>query len=364
MKRILHVVSKMDRAGQETLIMNLYRNIDRSKIQFDFLCTNPENGDYDEEIVSLGGIIHILPPKKRRIKYIDYILSVFSTAKYLRSLNYDTIHLHNYHAFSSLIWVASAKLAAIGNIILHCHNTNAPRPFLHKVCRPLLRICCINRIACSTDASRWMFGKNESKIILNAIDTQKYEFNTKQREILRNELGLKDSTTAILHIGRFNYQKNHIFLLNVFNAYHLSHPDSKLLIVGKGELETDIKKYISSLGLSDSVKLLGVRSDIPTILSSCDLFLFPSLFEGLSVVLIEAQASGIPILTTTNMSVEAIFSNNVKQMELSQRIGDWADAIEPTIKLGRNISTSKMVADNGFDIKTVTKDLQHFYLGL
>lgn len=364
MKRILHVVSKMDRAGQETLIMNLYRCIDRTKVQFDFLCTNPDKGDYDDEIDFLGGVIHILPPQKKRIKYFDYILSVFNTANYLRQLNYNTIHLHNYHAFSSLIWVTAAKLASIDNIIVHCHNTNAPRPLLHKVCRPILSLFHINRFACSSDASRWMFGKKESKIILNGIDPQKFEFNSEQRKILRNEFGLKDSTIAILHIGRFNYQKNHIFLLNVFNTFHISHPDSKLLLIGKGELETEIKEHISSLDLNDNVKLLGIRNDIPGILNACDLFLFPSLFEGLSVVLVEAQASGIPILTTNNLAVETIFSDNVKQLELSQKIGEWANAIEPTIKLGRNISTSKMIADNGFDIKTVAKDLQHFYLGL
>lgn len=364
MKRILHVVSKMDRAGQETLIMNLYRNIDRTKIQFDFLCTNPDKGDYDDEIVSLGGIIHILPTQKKAIKYFDYIRSVFSTANYLRQLNYNTIHLHNYHAFSSLIWVSAAKLAGIENIILHCHNTCAPRPSLHKICRPLLNLFSFNRFACSRDASRWMYGNKESKIILNGIEPKKFEFNLEQRNILRRELGLKDSTTAILHIGRFNYQKNHIYLLDIFKAFHNFHPDSKLLLIGKGELETDIKGHISSLDLNDGVELLGIRNDIPSILNACDLFLFPSLFEGLSVVLVEAQASGIPILTTKNLAAETIFSNNVKQLELSQGIGDWANAIESTIKLGRNISTFKTIGDSGFDIKMVTEDLQNFYLGL
>ena len=209
-----------------------------------------------------------------------------------------------------------------------------------------------------------MYGNREAKIVFNGIEPQKFLYDASQRTQLRKELGLADSTTAILHIGRFNYQKNHKFLLDVFKEYHDSHPDSRLLLVGKGELEEEIKAQTASSGLTDSVMPLGIRNDIPALLHASDLFLFPSLFEGLSVVLVEAQAEGIPILATSNLSPETIFSVNARQLDLSQEPKEWADAIEPTLSLGRNASAFRNVAEKGFDIKTVAKDLQQFYTRL
>lgn len=368
MKRILHVVTKMDRAGQETFLMNVYRNIDRSEVQFDFLCSDPGKGDYDDEIASMGGMIHILPQNKLKVKYVEYFSMLANIARHLRMMNrtmgYDTIHLHNYHAFSSLIWVTGARMAGFRNIILHCHNTSAPHIYLHKICRPILNLLRFNRFACSSDAARWMYGNREAKIVFNGIEPQKFLYDVSQRMQLRKELGLADSTTAILHIGRFNYQKNHKFLLDVFKEYHDSHPDSRLLLVGKGELEEEIKAQTASSGLTDSVMPLGIRNDIPALLHASDLFLLPSLFEGLSVVLVEAQAEGIPILATSNLSPETIFSVNARQLDLSQEAKEWADAIEPTLSLGRNASAFRNVAEKGFDIKTVAKDLQQFYTRL
>lgn len=362
--RILQVVSRMDRAGQETLIMNLYRNIDRSQIQFDFLCSVSGKGDYDEEIQELGGIINHLAPNKylKKVKHLAIVESVYRYASFFRKhKEYDIVHFHNYHAYSCLVQVLGAKLGGVKNIIIHSHNTNAPHPSLHKISKKILNLFSFNRFACSEDAARWMYGDKKARIVFNGINPDKFMFNPKLRECARKELGLDDATIAILHIGRFNYQKNHIFLLEVFKEFHNSHPDCKLLLVGKGELENQIKTQISTLHLDGSVKLLGIREDIPELFEVGDLFLFPSLFEGLSVVLVEAQASGIPILTVDNLAKETIFSDNVNQLELSRGPKYWADEILKTIKLGRNVSSYKSVSVNGFDIRTIANELAAFY---
>lgn len=364
MRRVLHVVSRMDRAGQETLIMNLYRNIDKSQVRFDFLCTVRGKGDYDEEIQELGGNINHLTPNKylKKVKHLAIIERVYRYASFFRKhKEYDIVHFHNYHAYSCLVQVLGAKLGGVKNIIIHSHNTNAPHPSLHVISKKILNIFSFHRFACSEDAARWMYGDKKAKIVLNGINPDKFAFNSKQRECTRKELGLEDNTIAILHIGRFNYQKNHIFLLDVFKEYHQTHPESKLLLVGRGELENDVKTHISTLNIEDNVELLGIREDISSLFDACDLFLFPSLFEGLGIVLVEAQASGIPIMTVENLPKETIFSGHVKQLALSRGSKYWADEISKTIKLGRNASAYKSVTENGFDIKSVAADLATFY---
>jgi len=363
MKRILHIVSIMDRAGQETLIMNLYRNINREKIQFDFLCTWNRKGDYDDEIISLGGTIHHLPQNTTNLKFIKYFSNFFIIRKYLSQLSYDTIHIHNYHAFSSLTWVWAEKCAGIKNIILHSHNTSAPHKSLHKICRPLLKLFKIRRLACSKDASEWMFGTRDAKIILNGIVPETFKFDQSSRESIRIQLGLGNST-VITHVGRFNFQKNHIFLIEIFNEYLRINPNSKLLLIGKGELENEIRDQINTLGISDKVLFLGIREDIPAILSASDLFLFPSLFEGLSVVLVEAQATGIPIMTNQNLAEETLFADNALGLSIDDSPSSWAQKINKTICSGRNKDALKNIVEHGFDISITATEMQNYYLSL
>lgn len=365
MRKILHVVTIMNRAGLETFIMNMFNEIDRDQFSFDFLVTHSEHGDYDDEINQLGGKIYKLGTSYHPIPHIEPLIKSFRLYKFLKShKEYQIVHFHNSHAYSSVLQVFPAVLAGVKGIIVHSHNSFAPHPQINKFFRPVLNLFNIQRLACSELAAKWLFGckYKQAKIIKNGIDTFKFQYNAKDRFRLRSELSLEEYP-VVLHIGRFNYQKNHKYLLNVFYELLKLQPDAKLLLVGQGELEDEINNEINCLGLQDSVKLLGVRSDIPELLSASDLFLFPSLFEGLSVVLIEAQANGIPILTTNNIAHETIYSPNLYMLSLDIGMQNWAIKAQQLIS-SKRIDGSKFADRAGFNMKMIVADMMSFYNSL
>lgn len=365
-RRVLHVVSAMDRAGQEMLIMNLYRNIDRSKIQFDFLCSWHKKGDFDDEIKELGGIIYHLPKARINLSHLSNISILFNYFKFFKShKDYSIVHFHNYHSFSVLVQVLGAKLGGVKNIIVHSHNTNAPHPRIHKMVRPLLKSFKIFRFACSEDAGKWMFGNREKRIriIKNGIDPEEFTYSESNRNEIKRSLGLIDKK-IILHVGRFNYQKNHAFLISVFEQIIKIIPNAHLLLVGRGELEEEIKNLVKNKNLTSSVSFLGVRNDIPALLSASDLFLFPSIFEGLSVALIESQASGIKILTTSNLSKETVYCDNVLKLSIQDSPQKWASAATELMKAYDHKDMRSIVKEADFDIRNTAKNLSSFYTNL
>lgn len=362
--KVLHVVSKMDRAGQETFIMNVYRHIDRQKIQFDFLCSDSTAGDYDNEIRSLGGQILYLHQSKINIPYVTYLGVIRSYMRFFREHpEYKIAHFHNYHAFGVLLQVLGAKLGRVKHIFVHSHNTNAPHPTLHKISKQLLKLFDIKRVACSEPAGQWMFGSkcNDFIVLKNAIEPSLFVFNAKDRERIKDELCLQDKK-IILHIGRFNYQKNHMFLLRLYEQIHKKCPNTRLLLVGRGELEEQVRKWVHDKNLDDAVSFLGIREDIPALLSASDLFVFPSLFEGLSVVLVEAQANGIDILATPNLAKETIYAKNVYQIPLNS-IDSWKNkSVELLSREHIRSDMTSLVKDAGFDINLLAIDLTQIYL--
>lgn len=364
--RILHVVSIMDRGGQEALIMNLYRNLNREEIQFDILCTLHEKGDFDDEILKLGGRIYHLPSNSIKVRHLSNIETVFLYASFFKQHpEFKIVHIHNYHAYSTLIEVIGAKIANVQNVIVHSHNTSAPHAVIHKLARPILNCFKFIRFACSEDAARWMFGNHFENVTLlkNGINPNLFLYNSTDRNLLRKQLNLFNKR-VILHIGRFDYQKNHKYLLCLFEQIHLVDSSTHLLLVGRGELEVYAKKWVLDHNLEESVSFLGIREDIPALFNASDLFLFPSLFEGLSVALVEAQASGINVLTTTNLAKETIFSDNLYQLSLELSVDIW---VKKSLELMQNYNhedKSRAVIDAGFDIRTLSKDLARIYISL
>ena len=365
MIRVLHVVTIMNRAGLETFIMNLYKEIDRSQIQFDFLVSTDQKGDFDEEIHDLGGTIYRLKISRRPIRHVDPWVQALRLYRFLLShKEYNIVHFHNSHAYSSFLQVLPARMAGVSNVIVHSHNSNAPHPLINKMFVPLLNCFKIQRFACSDLAAHWLFGRKSAqcRIVKNGIDPLKFQFNNDDRIRIRKELAIGEEP-VILHVGRFSYQKNHEFILNIFSEILHSIPDAQLLLVGRGELESDIIKQISKLGIQDSVKLLGVREDIPALLSSSDLFLFPSLFEGLSVVLVEAQANGIPVLTIDTIAKETIISPNLYTLGLSLSSKDWAAKAISLMSLAR-VDGYALTEEAGFNMKSVAESISIFYNSL
>lgn len=360
MVRILHFVSKMDRGGQETFIMNIYRNIDRNKFQFDFLCTNREKGDYDDEIYSLGGKILYLDTPQKGGKFAKYYYAQKEHIRQLKQIakDYDIIHLHNYHAFSSYLDVKACQSAGFKHIILHSHNTCAPRIKLHNIFKKFLaQQKNITRFACSKDAGYWMFGDKKFDVIYNGVDTDVFKFDEQSRQELRKELGI-ENCFVIGMVGRFNYQKNHIFALEVFKECVQKNPDARLVLVGKGELESEIKSNIERLGIKDKVLMLGTRNDVNKLMSAFDILFMPSLFEGLSVVMVEAQYCLLPIVTSQTITDEVIISNNFIKLNLNEDKKNWADKILHCTR------QSDKIKNENFDIKNVAKDLQNKYTRL
>lgn len=360
--RVLHVVVNMNRGGAETLIMNLYRNIDRTKVQFDFLTC--KDGIFDSEIKELGGTIH-------RIPYVSEV----GHFGYIKSLNdffcshndYTIVHSH-LNRMSGFV-LRAAKKAGIHYCISHSHNTGGEGGFLTKGYKWYSGLFIPSNsdytLACSQAAAKWLFGKKASyaRLLNNGIEPEMFRYSPDIRIMKRQELGISDQF-VIGHVGRFTKQKNHKFLVEIFAEFVKRKPESTLLLCGDGILRKDIERRVKELNIQSNVKFLGVRSDINQLLQAFDLFLFPSLHEGLPVTLIEAQAAGIPCLISDEITKEVDMGLELmKFLELTS-VDSWVAELEKfsVAKRERNTSKLKMLRDKGYDIKNTARWLEDFYL--
>ena len=365
MIKVIHSVSLMNRAGQETLLMNIYRKIDRKKIQFDFQCSERGVGDYDAEIKKLGGKILYLGENKIKIPYLKYLGDIVLQYIFFKKYSeYDVFHIHTYHAFNAWLSIVGAKLAGMKHIILHSHNSQGMHPRLHKIFRKILGGMKIERYACSRDAAEWMFGKNcveknKVHIVKNGIVPEEFTFSEEGRKAKRKELNIEDKVT-IGHIGRFAKQKNHEFLIDIFSEFVKLEKNTILLLVGDGELRPSIQQKAKELGLLDKIKFLGIRDDIKELLWAMDVFLFPSLYEGLSVSTVEAQAAGLPCLLSTGISAECKMTDNVEFIPLDASAEVWALQMKKICKQG-HLNNESAINRAGYNINETVKFLEDNY---
>lgn len=360
--RILHVVVNMNRGGAETLIMNLYRNIDRSKVQFDFLTS--KTGSFDMEIQALGGKIH-------RIPYISDV----GHFKYLKELNrffgshgeYKIVHSHM-DKMSGLVLRAARKVG-IPIRISHSHNTSSEGSFAAKVYKWYAGIFILrnatNLFACSTKAAKWLFNEDSDsiKLVKNGIEVNEFSFNPRKREKIQKELNLNKDQIVLGHVGRFAPQKNHAYLIELFAKLQENNKNFVLILVGDGPLRSEIERKVRELKLVEKVKFLGIRDDIQDLLQAFDLFIFPSLHEGLPVSLIEAQGAGLPCLISNEISREVdLGCNLVKFISLHDKT-KWIEEIK-NVKINsinRGTVTKTMVRQ-GYDIRETAEEIKNFYL--
>lgn len=316
--RVLHVLRVMEMGGAQALIMNLYRNIDREKVQFDFLVSDKEY--FDEEILKLGGRIFYIPylTKKGQLNYEHNII------KFLKEHNeYKIVHSH-IDQVTGIIMQAARK-ANVPVRIAHSHNTKNTNGFIGKIYKNYLQNKinknATNLFGCSEEACKWLFKEraNEAKILNNGIDIEKFKYSIEKREKVRKELNISESTMVVGHIGAFRKQKNHECLINIYNEYLKTNSNSCLLLCGEGDLKTVMEKKVINLGIENNVKFLGIRNDIDALYSAFDIFLFPSLYEGLSVALIEAQASGVKILASDTIDKKTKLTNNIEFISLENK---------------------------------------------
>lgn len=357
--RVLHVVVNMNRGGAETLLMNLYRNLDRSKIQFDFLTC--KEGIFDEEIVELGGRVHRIP----------YITDVGHT-RYMKALDkffssyqeYKIIHSHM-DKMSGFV-LRSAKKAGILIRIAHSHNTRSEGGLAAKAYKwyagKSILTCATHLLACSNAAARWLFADraNTAEILKNGIECDKFVFAPEIRRQVKEELQLHQDTFVVGHVGRFAHQKNHSFLIDVFVQLLKYKPNSILLLAGDGPLRLELEKKIKNLSLQNSIKILGVRSDIERIMQVFDVFVFPSYHEGLPVTLIEAQGAGLPCIISDTITREVDLNTGLTNFQsINSFPGVWAREI---LKVNNRIKNAKgLVRKGGYDIKDSAIWIENFY---
>ena len=361
--RVLQVVGQMYRAGAETLLMNLYRNIDRTLIQFDFLTHRQERGDYDEEIEALGGHIYRLCPMSLRnsVRYGRMLGEFFREHP-----DYQIVHSH-LDAMSSLP-LAAAKRAGVEVRIAHSHNTDFPRDKrypLRLLSQRLIPLSATHYFACSDESARFLFPekifeKKEYQVLKNAIELKRFAYREETRKQMRAELRIAPDTLVVGHVGRFCQQKNHGKLLGIFACLHGKFPDSQLLLAGRGELLEETKALCSQLGLGNAVRFLGVRDDIEDLMQAFDVFLLPSLYEGFPVVGVEAQAAGLPCLFSDGIKRDIALTRAVEFLPLAAEDEIWAQKILELQGLLR-LDNTQVLAEKGFDIGEQAESMMRFY---
>ncbi len=310
MKRMLHIVGAMAPGGFENFIMNVYRNIDREKLQFDFIvCAKKENA-YDEEIEALGGKLYYITRKSK-----NPIKNFLDIRRVVKKNGYDIVCRHTDNAFAVLDLLAAA-MGGAGVRILHSHSTTTGAMAAHKFFRMFMSRIPTKRFACSEAAGMWMFGRRSFRFIPNAIDLEQFAFSETEREKLRREWGL-EGKHVYGHVGNFVYAKNHPFLMEILISLCRQDEKAVCLLAGDGEGRQAAEAAVSREGLSDRIRFLGARKDVPKLLQLFDVFLFPSVYEGLPVSVIEAQAEGLPCLISENITKDVVLTDSVKKLEVS-----------------------------------------------
>lgn len=359
--RVLNLFTVMDRGGAETMVMNYYRHIDRTKVQFDFLVHREQRGAYDDEIEALGGRI-----------YRMYPIYPQNFARYKRDIRvffkdhpeYRIIHSH----MSELGYFAFKEAAKQGVPIRICHAHSAPhgfdmkmvmRTYFKKRMMPYLT----HLFMCGEESGEWLYGeRNKSRFVMmnNAIDTAAYAWSPARCKKVRHELNLEGVYT-LGHVGNFTQPKNHSFLLEIFAALLKKEPNAVLLLVGGGTDMQRIQAKAQTLGIAEKVRFLGVRSDVADVMQAMDVFVFPSLYEGLGIALIEAQAAGLPCVVSDTIPHEAYLTDLVDSESLSAPAEKWAEKILAKQAIPRTDRRAEIAAHD-FDITTEAVKLQEFYL--
>jgi len=360
--RVLQVLGALNIGGAETMVMNLYRNIDREKVQFDFVIHTTAHCDFTDEILSLGGKIYSCPRYigKNHFQYCRWWKEFLKNRE-----EYRIIHGH-VRSTAALYLMVAKKLGRV--TIAHSHSTSNGKGMsaLVKDCMQLpIRYIADYMFACSKDAGEWLFGKrvidsNKYRTIKNAIDIEKFSFDNVIREDYRRKLGLEEKNLVYGHIGRFHEAKNYPFLLEVFEKIYSRNRNARLILVGDGDLRDEIENQIEKLKLTEAVILLGFRKDTAQLMQAMDVFLFPSKWEGLPVTVVEAQATGLPCFISRNITKEVVVSELVNVLSIGVGSDVWVEIIESSSLQRKNVIEE--IVSAGFEITTSCGQLQEFYV--
>lgn len=351
---VAQVLNRMDSGGIESVVMNYYRNIDKTKVQFDFYINQDSSFPQRAELEQYGANVYFLPSYSDVINYHKTLYQLFKDKKY------KIVHVHL--NTMSIFPLFAAWRAGVPVRICHNHSTahrgEGVRTVLKYILRPFNKIFATDYFACGELAGRWMYGDKcfdagKVTVMPNAIDTKKFQYDEEKRKKIRKEFNIPEDAFVIGHVGRFVYPKNHQFMVNVFAKFIQQQKNSYMLFVGEGELQEKIQYQVNNLGLKERVIFAGARGDVNYMYSAMDVFFLPSFYEGLAVVAWEAQANGLPVVSSNNVSEEVICSNNIIRLDLE-------DARELWIKKLREAKRceSAMVPD----ISETVEEVQKLYL--
>ncbi|WP_271400416.1 glycosyltransferase family 1 protein [Salinicoccus roseus] len=364
MIRVLHVVSALGSGGVENLLYNYYKHIDTNQITFDFIVHSENIGVKEREFMSLGSSVYHVVPKR-----INPIRNARKIKEIIKNGGYDIVHAHqDYMSFIPLLY---AKKYGVHTRISHSHlahinNSGSLNNLLVSMFKIINKHYATDYFACSVDASLELFGKKEVDlgkpiVMKNAIDVEQYTFSESKREQIRKELGVEEKF-VIGNIGRFTYQKNHTFIIDIFSKVYKKNENSVLLLIGEGEGKQKIERKVKELGLEKAVRFLGVRSDIPDLMQAMDVFLFPSNFEGLGIVLIEAQASGLQCIASKKViPKETNITDFIEYISLEESSENWANAVLRYGQGYKRKNTSEQIKIAGYDLLEQSKWLENYY---
>ena len=363
---VLVLDTVMDRGGAEAMIMNYMRNINRDIIKFDFLTNRDYRAAYEDEIESLGGKVYHMCPMYPG-KFHRYKKEVREFLK--EHPEYKIIHSNLEER--SYLPLKVAKKMGVPVRISHSHNRPLginPKLIVRYYFRFMLKFYNTHMFACGEEAGDWLYGKKNRDnvtIMNNAVDANQYRYNPEVSKEMKEQLGI-EGKKVIGHVGRFFPQKNHTFLIDIFNEIYKKDKDTVLLLVGGGELDdalkNQIKEKVKKLGLEDAVQFLGVREDVDRVVQTFDVFLLPSLFEGLPVTMVEAQAAGLQCVISDKVPIQCDLTGNVWVVPLEESPEKWADVVLDKAYNFEKRDTYQQIADAGFDIKSQAKWLKEFYV--
>lgn len=363
--KVLHVLMWFEQGGIENFIMNVFRRIDRLKFQFDFALIKKEKGVFDDEIKKLGGNIYYFETEEKTLK--NYRNSLKKIIK--EHGDYDVIHSHCYY-FSGYI-LKIAKQCGVNIRVAHSHETlkghklTLKRKLYEKVMRYLIKRNATNMLSCSDLAGKYVFGESAGyQVLYNGIDAQRFSYNENTRLAVRAKLNISENETLLLNVGRFAHQKNHGFILDVFETLLKQYYNVKLLLIGDGALKSHVVQRIQANNYEDKVIIMSNIKNVEDYYNAADIFILPSHYEGMPIVGVEAQSSGLYTLFSNKITNEVNITDLASFISLDDGVDAWADKIEKLIglKIDRN-NYFKTIQCTPFEITQTVKDLCEVYCG-
>lgn len=369
--KVLQIVDSLEAGGIQAFILNINKNINLNKVKFDYVVYRDKDDIefYDKNVKEMGGKIICLP-KNHGLKRIKSFMDLYNFQK---NEKYHIVHIHGDRA-KSFFEAVALKICNTPVIIIHSHNDRMSKDknlyYVHLVIQNIIKhlwkFVVKYEFACSSNAAEWMYSKadikrSKVKVINNGIDEVKFTYNEKTRKKYRKKLGIENKF-VLMHVGRFTYQKNHDFLIDIFNYVSIKCTNSILLLIGEGELKEAIIKKVKSLNLEDKVIFYGLSSEIYNILQAADVFVFPSHYEGLPVVGVEVQAAGLMTVASDSISAEIKMTNYWTSLSLSKSPEEWAERILKYKDGYIRLDTSEKIMKAGFSARGIAKELEKLYI--